>query len=53
MDDIKELQLLPTSDDLAADIRAILSEARRATSRAINTTMTAAYWLIGKRIVEE
>lgn len=53
MDNIKVLQLLPTSDNLAADVRAILAEARRATVRAINTTMTAAYWLIGKRIVEE
>lgn len=53
MDNIKELQLLPTSDNLAADVRAILAEARRATVRAINTTMTAAYWLIGKHIVEE
>lgn len=53
MDNIEKLQLLPASNDLSADVRTILTEARRSTARAINTTMTTAYWLIGKRIVIE
>ena len=53
MDNIDKLQLLPASNDLSADVRTILTEARRSTARAINTTMTTAYWLIGKRIVIE
>lgn len=53
MNDIDKLNQLPTSGNITSDIRTILSEARRSTARAINTTMTAAYWLIGKRIVVE
>lgn len=53
MNEIEKLNQLPTSGDITTDIRSILAEARKATARAINTTMTAAYWLIGKRIVEE
>ena len=53
MGNIEKLQSLPTSNNLAADVKAILAEARHVTARAINTTMTAAYWLIGKRIVLE
>lgn len=45
--------MLETSDNLADDVRNILSEARHATVRAINTVMVTAYWLIGKRIVLE
>ena len=48
----KLTQLSPTTD-IIQDVRTILSEARRMTSRAINTTMVMAYWLIGKRIVLE
>ncbi len=53
MNEIDKLNQLPTSGNITSDIRAILSEARKSVARAINTTMTAAYWLIGKRIVEE
>lgn len=53
MTDIENLRQLPASANITSDIRAILSEARKTTARAINTTMTVAYWLIGKRIVEE
>lgn len=53
MSNIEKLQLLPTTGNLTADIKAILTEARSVTVRAINTTMVSAYWLIGKRIVVE
>lgn len=53
MNKIDKLNQLPTSGNLTSDIRTILSEARKSTARAINTTMTVAYWLIGKRIVVE
>lgn len=53
MNEIDTLKQLPTSGNITTDIRSILSEARRVTARAVNTTMTVAYWLIGKRIVVE
>ena len=53
MSNIDKLQLLPSTGNLTADIKAILAEARSVTVRAINTTMVSAYWLIGKRIVVE
>lgn len=53
MNEIDKLNQLPTSGNIATDIRNILTEARKSAARAINTTMTAAYWLIGKRIVIE
>lgn len=53
MDNIETLSSLPASDNLASDVRTILSEARKHTMRAINSTMVTAYWLIGKRIVLE
>lgn len=53
MSEIEKLNQLPTSGNITTDIRSILSEARKSTARAINTTMTVAYWLIGKRIVVE
>lgn len=53
MIDIQKLHSLKSTGNIADDIRCILSEARKNTVRAINTTMTIAYWLIGKRIVME
>lgn len=53
MTEIEKLQSIPASNNIAADVKAILSEARKRTAQAINTTMVAAYWLIGKRIVVE
>ena len=53
MSNIDKLQLLPSTGNLTDDIKAILTEARSVTVRAINTTMVSAYWLIGKRIVVE
>lgn len=35
------------------DVRRILEEARNGAYAAINSMMTNAYWLVGKRIVEE
>ncbi len=52
-DEIEKLQSLPSSGNVSADIKAILKEARSFTAHAVNTTMTMAYWLIGKRIVVE
>src|SRR5262245_35229432 len=37
---------------LVRDLGALLESARRASARATNTVMTAAYWEIGRRIVE-
>lgn len=53
MNEIDKLNQLTTSGNITTDIRAILSEARKSVARAINTTMTTAYRLIGKRIVVE
>ncbi|TKG97321.1 DUF1016 domain-containing protein [Puteibacter caeruleilacunae] len=36
-----------------ADVKKILEEARKVSYQAVNTAMVQAYWLIGKRIVEE
>ena len=35
------------------DVRGILADARRAAYTAVNSAMVAAYWQIGRRIVEE
>lgn len=40
------------NDDLYAEIKAILQEARHSAYRAVNFTMVLAYWQIGRRIVE-
>lgn len=40
-------------DKLVGDVRTLLSQARQATVRAINTAMVTTYWLIGQRIVVE
>ncbi len=53
MSNLDKLQSLPSTGNLTADIKAILTEARSVTVRTINTTMVSAYWLIGKRIVVE
>lgn len=37
---------------LLADVVILLEAARRASSRAVNSVMTATYWEIGRRIVE-
>lgn len=37
---------------LLGDIIGVLDQARSAAARGVNTLMTTAYWLIGRRIVE-
>lgn len=53
MNEIEKLNNLPSSGNIATDIRTILQEARQLVVRHTNTAMTAAYWLIGRRIVVE
>src|SRR5260221_862695 len=40
-------------DVLLADVAHVIEEARRAAARSVNAVMTATYWLIGRRIVEQ
>jgi predicted nuclease of restriction endonuclease-like (RecB) superfamily len=40
-------------DAILADVSELLAKARRSAARAINSVMTATYWAIGRRIVEE
>lgn len=44
---------LTPSSDFFSDVRSILADARRAAYTAVNSAMVAAYWQIGRRIVEE
>jgi len=46
---------LPQADYAAVhgDIVALLEAARRAAARSVNAVMTATYWAVGRRIVEE
>lgn len=44
---------LQKSDTYIAEIKSILEQARQKAYQAVNTAMVEAYWLIGKRIVEE
>ncbi|MFM2197968.1 MAG: hypothetical protein RLZZ505_1400 [Verrucomicrobiota bacterium] len=45
-------ELIPSAD-FFTDVRGILADARRAAYTAVNSAMVAAYWQIGRRIVEE
>lgn len=40
-------------DGLLADVEGVIEQARRAAARSVNALMTATYWLIGRRIVEQ
>jgi predicted nuclease of restriction endonuclease-like (RecB) superfamily len=40
-------------EGLLTDVVHVIDEARRAAARTVNAAMTATYWLIGRRIVEE
>lgn len=40
-------------DVVLTDVIGILEGARRAAARSVNAVMTATYWLVGRRIVEE
>ena len=39
--------------DIYQDIRQIIERGRRQANRQVNLAMVQAYWLVGKRIVEE
>lgn len=43
---------LPSYDELLAGISELLDRARRTTARTVNAIITAAYWEVGRRIVE-
>jgi len=38
---------------LLGDVATVIEESRRAAARSVNAVMTATYWLVGRRIVEE
>jgi predicted nuclease of restriction endonuclease-like (RecB) superfamily len=40
-------------DSLFEDVAVVLDDARRAVARSVNAVMTAAYWLVGRRIVAQ
>ncbi len=39
-------------DSVLGEISSVIEAARRSAARSVNCIMTAAYWLIGRRIVE-
>lgn len=39
-------------DSILGDISSVIDAARRSAARSVNSIMTAAYWLVGRRIVE-
>ena len=51
---IKKQDGIPDVDyrTILGDIANVLDAARRSAARSVNCIMTAAYWLIGRRIVE-
>jgi len=48
----KENGLSVQYDFILGDISTLIDGARRSAARSVNCVMTAAYWLIGKRVVE-
>ena len=40
-------------DQMLGDVAHVIEEARRAAARSVNAVMTATYWLVGRRIVEQ
>jgi hypothetical protein len=40
-------------DGLFADVARVIEEARRTSARSVNAVMTATYWLVGRRIIEQ
>lgn len=47
------MELNQTNNNYIQEIKQILTQARQKAYAAVNTAMVEAYWLIGKRIVEE
>ncbi len=51
---MRPAQVAPAGYDvLLTDVARVVEESRRAAARSVNAIMTATYWLIGRRIVEE
>ena len=50
MDEVGE-QGVPYQD-IFGDVSYIIGEAKKSVARSVNATMTAAYWMVGRRIVE-
>ena len=44
---------LKTENNFIADVKQILELARKRAFSAVNTAMVEAYWLVGKRIIDE
>ena len=47
------MKLDKTTNNYIVDIKQIVSEAKTQVYSVVNSTMVKAYWLIGKRIIEE
>jgi len=45
--------MLAGYDALLVDVARVVEEARRAAARSVNAVMTATYWFVGERIVEQ
>lgn len=49
----KAADALAGYDLLLSEVVRVIEEARRATARSVNAVMTATYWFVGRRIVEQ
>jgi predicted nuclease of restriction endonuclease-like (RecB) superfamily len=49
----QKLAVRPAYAKVLDDVSQVVESGRRASARAVNAVMTASYWLIGRRIVEE
>ncbi len=43
----------PNYEEVLADVSRLVEAARRASARSVNSVMTATYWAIGRRLVEQ
>ena len=48
-----ESEIEKSNSGFVSDVKTILEQARKRAYQAVNTTMVQAYWLVGKRIVQE
>ncbi len=49
----KATDVLAGYDMLLSDVVRVIEEARHTVARSVNAVMTATYWLVGRRIVEQ
>ena len=49
----RESQKEPSYDEVLADLSRLVEAARHASARSVNVLMTATYWAIGRRLVEQ